>query len=103
MIRHSLATLPSPDACLALIESLSARFVKDHQRKPLIDLLISSTYPAIDAAPQVARPGYVVKASPIPVVIHEVTLMVSDKTQREVDSTRLASEVSWFRAQGGVS
>lgn len=84
MIRHSLAVLPSTADCLKLIDTLLARFSKDHQRKPTVDLTISTTYSA--------DPKEVAS-------VHEVTLMVDDKTQKATPSTRLASEVAWFRGQ----
>lgn len=84
MIRHSLAVLPSTADCLKLIDTLLARFSKDHQRKPTVDLTISTTYSA--------DPKEVAS-------VHEVTLMVTSKMEREIPASRLSAEVAWFRGQ----
>lgn len=48
--RTSLATLPTPRACVAAIDALGARFKAEFKRRPTVDLFMSTTFPA-DAAP----------------------------------------------------
>lgn len=104
MIRFSLKTLPSVADCMKALDEWSALFVKTFQRKPIVDLLISTTFSSVPTTP-VRRPAPLVGATYAPSKdgpesIHEVTLMVDDKTERETPPARLAAEVSWFRAQG---
>lgn len=96
MIRTSLQTYASTNECVDAINSLASRFIKEHQRKSVVDLLVSTTYPALDG--NVVTKGNAAVAS-----VHEITLMVTDKVQKETEAARLDAEIKWFKAQVGES
>lgn len=88
MTRTLLKTCTSVEEAVESINSLTASFSKAHQRKPLVDLLASTTYSANDAKVQSA--------------VHEVTLMVTDKVAKEAEAVKLAAEVKWFKERAGT-